>query len=118
MPRKPVYQPLHEAPGKPILRQKRSFILVNLALLAGLGEGFLWRVLVDWRSTPYPKAVLLMLGTVGLFALAVRIAEPISQRTSSIAAAIQRSSGPAVYLGLQALILFLLFVGYVNVFFN
>jgi len=59
-----------------------------------------------------------MIGVVGLFAVAVRILEPVIGWFLKVIAGLDKGSGALLRIGLHALILFLIFVGYVRVFFK
>lgn len=119
MPRRPIYQPMHQQVQPQVApKQQQSVVLAELALVLGLLEGYLYQIVRDWQSTQYAKAGVLMVLTILLFAGGLRLAEPILRQSASVLAAIDRTSGVFVKIGLHSLVLFLLYVGYVNVFFK
>ena len=109
------------APVRPVAKvvpQRRTFILLETGLLLGLFEGLLWNLITRLSLSPYLKAAILMIGVVGLFALAVRILEPVIAWVLKMIASLDRGSGAIVLIGVHAIVLFLIYVGYLRVFFK
>jgi hypothetical protein len=112
----------HSAPRpNPVARVvpgRRTFVLLESGLILGLAEGIMWKFITSLALSNYFKAVLLMAGVVGAFALAVRVLEPVIAAVLKFIAKLDRGGGALARIGLHAVILFLIFVGYVRVFFR
>jgi hypothetical protein len=108
----------HTNPVVRAVPQRRSFILLESALLLGLAEGVMWNMITTLQLDSYYKALLLMIGVVGIFALAVRVLEPVIEFILEFIASLDRGGGVLVRIGLHLIVLFLIFVGYVRVFFK
>ena len=52
-------------------------MLLETGLLLGLAEGIMTDTLTHLMFSPYLKALLLMIGVIGVFAFALRIIEPV-----------------------------------------
>jgi hypothetical protein len=65
----------------------------------------------------YMKALILMICTLGVFAIAIRIIEPIIRGTLKVVSKLDTGSGAMTRIALHSIILFLIFVGYVRVFY-
>ncbi len=98
--------------------QRRTFILLETGLLLGLAEGIMWNLITTLTLSPYLKAALLMIGVIGLFAIAVRVLEPLIGSILKSIAGLEKGGGIAIRLGLHSVVLFLIYVGYVRVFFK
>jgi hypothetical protein len=101
-----------------VVPQKRSLILLETALLAGLFEGIMWNLVTGLHTVVYIKALVLMVGVVGMFALAVQVLEPVIQFVLKFIAKLEAGGGVLARLGLHLLLLFLIYVGYVRIFFK
>jgi len=96
---------------------RRALVLVESGLLLGLTEGIMDDFVKQYSLSPYLKALILMVGTLGAFALAIRIIEPIVRGTLKAVSRLDTGGSAMVRIGLHLIILFLIFVGYVRVFF-
>ncbi len=67
--------------------------------------------------SPYLKALLLMVGVLGVFALAIRILEPVIRKSLHAVSKLDKAGGAMMRLGLHLVIFFLIYAGYVRVFF-
>lgn len=109
------FTPHHIA--KKVVPARRAFVLLETGLLIGLAEGVLNNLITRLPISIYLKALLLMAGVVGVFAIAVRILEPVIAWVLKFVSKLDTGSGPLLRLGLHAAILFLIFVSYVRIFF-
>jgi hypothetical protein len=98
--------------------QRRTFVLLESALVLGLAEGIMWSMITSLTMSHYLKALLLMVGVVGVFALAVRVLEPIVGFFLKTIASFDKGGGAPLRIALHLVILFLIFVGYIRVFFR
>lgn len=96
---------------------KRTLILLESGLLLGLTEGIMWNMITQLHTSIYLKALFLMAGVIGVFALTVRILEPIIQASLKAVAKLDSGGGVLLRLGLHSVILFLIYTGYVRTFF-
>ena len=96
---------------------RRTLVLLESGLLLGLAEGIMWNAIMKLHSTVYVKALLLMIGVIGIFALAVRILEPIIQSSLKAVSRLDAGGGALMRIGLHIVILFLIYAGYVRTFF-
>ena len=96
---------------------RRTLVLLESGLLLGLSEGIMEDIVTHLQYSPYVKALLLMAGVLGVFALAIRILEPVIRKTLHAVSKIDAGHGAMMRVGLHLVIFFLIFVGYVRVFF-
>jgi hypothetical protein len=96
---------------------RRTLVLVESGLLLGLTEGLMEDFIKQYTLPTYLKALILMVGTLGAFALAIRIIEPIVRGTLKAVSRLDKGGGAITRIGLHLIILFLIFVAYVRVFF-
>jgi hypothetical protein len=96
---------------------RRTLVLLESGLILGLAEGLMIEIITRLQLSPYLKALLLMAGVLGVFAIAIRILEPIIRKTLHAISRLDASGGAMMRMGLHLIILFLIFVGYVRVFF-
>jgi hypothetical protein len=97
--------------------QRRTLILLETGLLLGLAEGIMDELITHLALSPYLKALLLMTGVIGVFALAIRLLEPMIRGTLKMVSKLDSNGGATMRIALHAIILFLIYVGYVRVFF-
>jgi len=100
-----------------VVPARRTLVLLESGLLLGLAEGIMEEIITHLSYSPYVKALLLMGGVLGVFALAIRILEPVIRRTLHAVSKLDSSGGAMMRLGLHLVIFFLIFVGYLRVFF-
>jgi hypothetical protein len=74
-------------------------------------------IITHLTVSPYVKALLLMAGVIGVFALAIRIIEPVIRGTLKVVSKLDSSGGAMMRIGLHLIILFLIYAGYVRTFF-
>ena len=110
--------PVADKLAKKVVPSKRVFLLLETGLLIGLAEGVLANLIHEFPISMYLKALLLMIGVVGVFALAIRVLEPIIAWMLRSLSKLEKGGGPILRLGLHAIILFLIFVAYVRIFFQ
>lgn len=97
---------------------RRTLVLLETGLLLGLAEGIMTDTLTHLSSlSPYLKALLLMVGVIGVFAFALRIIEPVIRGTLKMIARLDAGGGALLRVGVHLVILFLIFAAYVRVFF-
>ena len=96
---------------------RRTLVLLESALLLGLAEGLLQNAVTYLDISPYLRALVLMVGVLGVFALALRILEPLITHTLGLVARLDTRGGALMRIGLHIAILFVIFVLYVRVFF-
>ncbi|MDP4198284.1 MAG: hypothetical protein Q8922_05205 [Bacteroidota bacterium] len=96
---------------------RRTLVLLESGLLVGLAEGLMEDFIHRYSISPYLKALLLMVGVLGVFALAIRIIEPIVRGTLKAVSKLDQGGGAMGRIALHVVILFLIFVCYVRVFF-
>ena len=96
---------------------RRALVLVESGLLFGLAEGIMEEIVKSLSVSSYLKAALLMIGTLGVFAIAIRIVEPIVRGTLKAVSKLDSGGGATMRIALHAIIIFLIFVGYVRVFY-
>jgi hypothetical protein len=96
---------------------RRTLVLIESGLLLGLAEGIMDELVKSLPVSSYMKALILMIGTLGVFAVAIRIIEPIVHGTLKAVSKLDSGGGALTRIGLHAIILFLIFVGYVRVFY-
>jgi hypothetical protein len=116
--RRPPAKPIPLKRATQLGPKRRTFILLETGLLLGLAEGVMWNLITTLMLSPYIKAALLMIGVVGLFAVAVRVLEPLIGSILNAIAGLEKGGGIAIRIGLHAVVLFLIYVGYVRVFFK
>jgi len=97
--------------------QRRTLVLLETGLMLGLAEGIMWDLITHLTVSPYAKALLLMIGVVGVFALAIRILEPAIRGTLKMVSKLDSNGGAMMRVGLHLIILFLIYAGYVRTFF-
>ena len=97
---------------------RRTLVLLESALLLGLAEGLLQNAVTYLDLSPYLRALILMAGVLGVFALAIRILEPVITRLLHMIAKLDKRGGALMRIGLHLAILFVIFVMYVRVFFS
>jgi hypothetical protein len=96
---------------------RRALILLETGLLLGLAEGIMTDTLTHLMLSPYLKALLLMVGVIGVFAFALRIIEPIIRGSLKMISKLDAGGGALLRIGVHLVILFLIFAAYVRVFF-
>jgi hypothetical protein len=96
---------------------RRALVLLETGLLLGLAEGIMTDTLTHLTLSPYLKALLLMVGVIGVFAFALRIIEPIIRGSLKMIAKLDTGGGALLRIGVHLVILFLIFAAYVRVFF-
>lgn len=96
---------------------RRTLVLVESGLILGLAEGIMDEIVKSLPLSSYMKALILMLGTLGVFAIAIRIIEPIIRGTLKAVSKLDSGGGALTRISLHAIILFLIFVGYLRVFY-
>ena len=96
---------------------RRTLVLLESGLLLGLAEGIMEEIVTHLTLSPYLKALVLMAGVLGVFALAIRILEPVIRKTLHHVSRLDAAGGAMMRLGLHVLIFFLIYAGYVRVFF-
>jgi hypothetical protein len=96
---------------------RRTLVLLETGLLLGLAEGIMTDTLTHLTLSPYLKALLLMIGVIGVFAFALRIIEPVIRGTLKVISKLDTGGGAMLRIGVHAVILFLIFAAYVRVFF-
>jgi hypothetical protein len=96
---------------------RRTLVLIESGLLLGLAEGIMNEIIKSLTVSPYLKAAILMLCILCIFALAVRILEPLIRGTLKAVSKLDDGGGATMRIGLHTIILFLIFVGYVRVFY-
>jgi hypothetical protein len=96
---------------------RRALILLETGLLLGLAEGIMTDTLTHLMLSPYLKALLLMVGVIGVFAFALRIIEPIIRGSLKMISKLDSGGGALLRIGVHLVILFLIFAAYVRVFF-
>jgi hypothetical protein len=97
--------------------QRRTLVLLETGLILGLAEGIMTEIITHLTVSPYVKALLLMAGVIGVFALAIRIIEPVIRGTLKVVSKLDSSGGAMMRIGLHLIILFLIYAGYVRTFF-
>lgn len=96
---------------------RRTLVLLETGLILGLAEGLMWNAVTQLELSQYVKALILMVGVIGVFALAVRILEPLIQSSLKAVSKLDAGGGALMRIGLHAIILFLIYAGYVRTFF-
>lgn len=96
---------------------RRTLVLLESGLIVGLAEGLMEDFIKLYTIPSYLKALMLMVGVLGVFALALRIIEPIVRGTLKAVSKLDKGGGALTRIGLHLIILFLIFVAYVRVFF-
>jgi hypothetical protein len=96
---------------------RRALVLLETGLLLGLAEGIMTDTLTHLTLSPYLKALLLMVGVIGVFAFALRIIEPVIRGSLKVIAKLDTGGGALLRIGVHLVILFLIFAAYVRVFF-
>ena len=100
------------------LPERRALVLLETGLLLGLAEGMMDDTLHHLDLSPYLKALMLMVGVVGVFAFALRVIEPVIKGILKAIAKLDSGGGPLMRIGVHAVILFLIFAAYVRIFFQ
>ena len=97
--------------------ERRALVLLETGLLLGLTEGVMPETITHLTLSPYAKAALLMIGVIGVFALAIRLLEPVIRGTLKMVSKLDSNGGASMRIVLHLIILFLIYVGYVRIFF-
>ncbi len=95
---------------------RRTLVLLETGLLLGLAEGIMTDGITHLMLSPYLKALLLMVGVIGVFAFALRIIEPVIRGSLKMISKLD-AGGAMMRIGVHLIILFLIFAAYVRVFF-
>ncbi|GEM_PF-2535192 len=96
---------------------RRTLVLLETGLVLGLIEGIMSEAITHLDFSPYIKALFLMIGVIGAFAFAIRVLEPIIRGSLKVISKVDSGSGVLVRIGLHLVILFIIFAGYVRIFF-
>ncbi|MFI5200886.1 MAG: hypothetical protein ACHQNE_00680 [Candidatus Kapaibacterium sp.] len=101
---------------------RRVLVLLETGLILGLAEGIMTDAITRLTLSPYLKALMLMVGVIGAFAFAIRILEPVVRRSLKVISKMDSGAtspmGSALTrIGLHLIIIFIIFVGYVRIFF-
>ncbi|HEY3874149.1 MAG TPA: hypothetical protein VGM92_01625 [Candidatus Kapabacteria bacterium] len=96
---------------------RRALVLLETGLLLGLAEGMMNDAITHLELSPYTKALLLMVGVVGVFAFALRVIEPVIKGMLKMISKLDSGGGALMRVGVHAVILFLIFAAYVRIFF-
>ncbi len=108
--------PIAKAANKAV-PTRRALVLLETGLLLGLAEGIMTDTLTHLTLSPYIKALLLMVGVIGVFAFALRIIEPVIRGTLKMISKLDAGGGALLRIGVHVIIIFLIFAAYVRVFF-
>ena len=100
-----------------VVPTRRALVLLETGLLLGLAEGIMTDTLTHLALSPYVKALLLMVGVIGVFAFALRIIEPVIRGSLKMIAKLDTGGSALLRIGVHTVILFLIFAAYVRVFF-
>jgi hypothetical protein len=97
--------------------KRRTLVLLETGLVLGLVEGVMTDTITRLNYSPYLKALMLMVGVIGAFAFAIRILEPVVRQSLKIISKVDSGRGALARIGLHLVILFIIFAGYVRIFF-
>ncbi|HET6401717.1 MAG TPA: hypothetical protein VFH95_09995 [Candidatus Kapabacteria bacterium] len=98
--------------------KRRTLVLLETGLILGLVEGIMTDAITHLNYSPYLKALMLMVGVIGAFALAIRVLEPVVRQSLKIISKVDSGRGALTRIGLHIVILFIIFAGYVRIFFS
>ena len=115
MPRKPT--PRRSTVAMKAVPKRRTLVLLETGLILGLVEGIMTDAITHLNYAPYLKALMLMVGVIGAFAIAIRVLEPVVRQSLKIISKVDSGRGALTRIGLHLIILFIIFVGYVRIFF-
>ena len=115
MPRKPTSR--SSAVAMKAVPARRTLVLLETGLILGLVEGIMTDVITRLALSPYLKALILMVGVIGAFAFAIRVLEPVVRQSLKVISKMDSGGGALTRIGLHLIILFIIFVGYVRIFF-
>jgi hypothetical protein len=115
MPRKPTTR--SSSLALKAVPARRTLVLLETGLILGLVEGIMTDVITHLNYSPYLKALMLMAGVIGAFAFAIRILEPVVRQSLKIISKMDSGRGALTRIGLHLVLLFIIFAGYVRIFF-
>ncbi len=115
MPRKPTSR--SSAVAMKAVPTRRTLVLLETGLILGLVEGVMTDAITKLTLSPYLKALMLMVGVIGAFAFAIRILEPVVRQSLKMISKMDSGRGALTRIGLHLIILFIIFAGYVRIFF-
>src|ERR1051325_645070 len=82
---------------------RRTLILIESGLLLGLAEGIMNEIIKSLSVSSYMKALILMICTLGVFAIAIRIIEPIIRGTLKVVSKLDTGSGAMTRIALHSI---------------
>jgi hypothetical protein len=97
---------------------RRTLVLLETGLVLGLAEGIMIDAITHLAFSHYLKALMLMVGVIGVFAFALRVIEPVIRGMLKMIAKLDTGGGALMRIGVHLVILFLIFAAYVRVFFS